>query len=831
MCKKVIYLTSVLVLSVISTGYADVVIGDWEDGSYDGWIDWGAGQATIESIGEPKYTFSPIGATLGSSALKVSPGSGWQQNLSISLADIGAMDAFAANKAFSIDVTYNSADWDPGTTYAQVYQVSFNSDGFGWHDVGGAAAPEGTAGVVFIDTLNPENPGAIPLIDPGTEGTTITGTWTWDYSGVVEQFENPSYIQIVIATNSNAPGAYYFDNARLVGSGNLRAENPSPANEATDVQRDPTLIWKRGTDINTHNIYIGTNFGDVNDATSDVHPNVTFTQSDVNNFAPGNLEFNTTYYWRVDEVSGTDLWKGNVWNFTVGSFLVVDDMEAYNGLNPDLEGSNRIFLAWVDGYEVTENGALVGHEIPPFVEQNIVHGGGQSMPFFYDNDMKYSEAKLTLSRQRDWTAEGMKALSLWFYGDPENAVEQMYVAVANVNGQPVVVNHPDSSQIQVADWQQWIISLDQLEDNGIILNDVDSIAIGFGDKNNLRAGGSGMVIFDDVRLYPPKCILSERSAEFARLDFMPLGNPAGDCVIDYQELEILARDWLVMDEVISTTPPGTTGLVVYYPLNEGTGTSISDASGNLHTGTLSEFNISWVSPGVMNSNSAVSFDGSAGSRISIGTWNPAAGTGQLTLALWVKWAGPREPHGGQPQGLICKRDGWSDDGLMFMFEIDTPDSADTRGSIGLRQYSGAGTDIYSEANVMDQFIGRWTHVAATFDGTTAGLYLNGNEIASGPFSFASGTDAGMTIGNNNSDSWPDSPGAFNGLIDEARIYNRALTAAQIAYLADTTPDDGELHSVPSQAELLEAGTQSTLVVNFADFAILADRWLDEELWP
>jgi hypothetical protein len=831
MCKKVVYLMFVLVLLFICDGYADVVIGDWEDGSYDGWIDWGAGQVTIESIGEPKYTFSPIGATLGSSALKVSPVGAWQQNLSISLGDIGAMEDFLANKAFSIDVTYNSADWDPATTYAQVYQVSFNNNGFGWNDVGGSAAPTGAAGVVFTDTLNPDNPGAIPLINPGEEGTTITGTWTWDYSGVIDQFESPAYIQIVIATNSNAPGAYYFDNARLVGSGNLRAENPFPADAATDVRRDPTLTWKRGTNIDTHNIYLGTNFNDVNDATEDVHPNVTFAQTDVNNFTPGNLQFNTTYYWRVDEVNDTDFWRGNIWNFTVGNFLIVDDMESYNGLNPDVEGSNRIFLAWRDGYEVTGNGALVGYEIPPFVEQTIVHGGSQSMPFDYDNNMQYSEAKLTLSRQRDWTEEGMKALSLWFYGDPENDVEQMYVAVANANGQPVVVNHPDPAQIQVQDWQRWVVSLDRFADDGVVLSDVNSIAIGFGDKNNPQAGGTGTVLFDDIRLYPPVCVLSERSAEFARLDFMPPGDPAGDCVIDYRELEVLARDWLVMDEVVPTTPAGTTGLVAYYPMDEGTGTSISDSSGNLHSGTLSEFDVSWVSPGVMNSNSAVSFNGSPGSRISIGTWNPASGTGRLTLALWVKWAGPRESPQGQPQGLICKRDGWSEDGLMFMFEMDTPDSADTRGSLALRQYSVAGTDVYTEANIMDPFIGRWVHIAATFDGTTARLYLNGNEIASGPFSFAGGTDAGMTIGNNNSDSWPDSPGAFNGQMDEVRIYNRALSAAQIAYLADTTPADGELHSLPSQAELFEAGTQSTLVVNFADFAVLADRWLDQELWP
>jgi hypothetical protein len=230
MCKKLICLMSVLVLSFVCTSYADTVIGDWENGSYDSWIDWGAGQASIESIGAPKYTFSPIGATLGNSALKVSPGSGWQQNLSISLADIGGLEAFMANKAFSIDVTYNSADWDPATTFAQVYQVSFNNNGYGWNDVGGAAASTGMNGVVFTDTLNPDSPGAIPLVNPGIEGTTVTGTWTWDYSGVLDRFTLPdtdAYIQIVIATNSDGAGAYYFDNARLTGA------EPEPEPEPT----------------------------------------------------------------------------------------------------------------------------------------------------------------------------------------------------------------------------------------------------------------------------------------------------------------------------------------------------------------------------------------------------------------------------------------------------------------------------------------------------------------------------------------------------------------------------------------------------------------------
>ena len=169
--------------------------------------------------------------------------------------------------------------------------------------------------------------------------------------------------------------------------------------------------------------------------------------------------------------------------------------------------------------------------------------------------------------------------------------------------------------------------------------------------------------------------------------------------------------------------------------------------------------------------------------------------------------------------------------FVFMLELDTPDTADTRGAIGLRQHTSGRTDVYTDTGAMDPYIGQWAHVAATFDGTTARIYINGWEAASGPFAFANGTTAGLTIGNNNSFSWDGCPGTFYGDIDEVRIYNRGLSAAQVAYLADTTPADGELHSVPSKAEFLEIGDQSVIMVNFNDLAVLAQEWLSQMQWP
>ena len=100
-------------------------------------------------------------------------------------------------------------------------------------------------------------------------------------------------------------------------------------------------------------------------------------------FDPGDLEWNKTYYWRVDEVNAADPaspWKGSVWSFTTADFLVVDDFEAYT----DDEGS-RIYESWIDGYADQSNGSIVGHLDPPFAERTIVHGGKQSMPLDYNN--------------------------------------------------------------------------------------------------------------------------------------------------------------------------------------------------------------------------------------------------------------------------------------------------------------------------------------------------------------------------------------------------------------------------------------------------------------
>jgi hypothetical protein len=218
-------------------------------------------------------------------------------------------------------------------------------------------------------------------------------------------------------------------------------------------------------------------------------------------YDPGNLEWNTTYYWRIDEANNANAdspWTGPLWSFTTPNFLVIDDFESYNDLDPTDPESNRIFNAWIDGFDNPAiNGSIVGHAMPPFAEQTIVHGGLQSMPMAYDNAVGKSEATLTLTANHDWTVNGVDTLTIWFRGNGGNAAETMYVIL---NGSAGVDNNNPNAVLRTS-WTQWNIDLQAFAEQGVNLTNINTITLGFGNRSNPVAGGSGMVFFDDIRLY------------------------------------------------------------------------------------------------------------------------------------------------------------------------------------------------------------------------------------------------------------------------------------------------------------------------------------------
>jgi len=267
--------------------------------------------------------------------------------------------------------------------------------------------------------------------------------------------------------------------------------SPNPAKGAVDVTQTPVLTWVPGVFADTHQVYFGTDAASLELKGSGNLGEETFE--------PGQLEWNTTYYWRIDEANNANAdspWTGPLWSFTTANFLIIDDMESYNDLDPADPASNRIFFAWVDGFDnPAVNGSIVGYANPPFAEQTIVHSGNQSMPMSYDNAVGKSEATLTLTSNCDWTVKGVSTLTIWYRGSAGNAAEQMYVTL-NGNAR---VDHDDPDAATKIAWTEWNIDLQAFADQGVNLSNVNSITLGLSSVT----GGTGMMYYDDIRLYAP----------------------------------------------------------------------------------------------------------------------------------------------------------------------------------------------------------------------------------------------------------------------------------------------------------------------------------------
>jgi hypothetical protein len=297
--------------------------------------------------------------------------------------------------------------------------------------------------------------------------------------------------------------------------------NPAPANGAEDVKMTATLSWKPADSAASHEVYFGTDKDAVRNADKNSPEYKGPRTLGAESYDPGKLAWYTTYYWRVDEVDslGSSL-KGPLWSFTTADFISVDDFEDYD------IGNNEIWCSWKDGlgyvafdnepgYNGNGTGSAVGDETTlSYMEEIIVHGGGKSMPVVYDNNQQdyayYSEVELTLDYPRDWTEEGVGVLTIWFRGRSDNDAEPLYVAVSNSTGDSVIVVHDDPAAALLEVWTKWEIPLQTFADQGIILTDVDRIALGQGTRGNITTpGGTGKMYYDDIRLDRPAEVAQE----------------------------------------------------------------------------------------------------------------------------------------------------------------------------------------------------------------------------------------------------------------------------------------------------------------------------------
>jgi hypothetical protein len=211
----------------------------------------------------------------------------------------------------------------------------------------------------------------------------------------------------------------------------VKAYSPIPADGAVDVVQSPTCSWSPGVDAAQHDVYFGTDEQAVASADTTTAGIYKGRQAGTS-YVPGELEWNVTYYWRIDEFNNDgSISTGKVWSFTTADFIWIDDFETYTN-----DVGSRIFQTWIDGLGFSEpapgnpgNGssAFVGHDIwtpgTPYteiIETSTVQNGNQAMPLYYNNSMSpyYSETDRTFAPALNLAANGLTDLSIWVHGNP-----------------------------------------------------------------------------------------------------------------------------------------------------------------------------------------------------------------------------------------------------------------------------------------------------------------------------------------------------------------------------------------------------------------------------
>lgn len=210
---------------------------------------------------------------------------------------------------------------------------------------------------------------------------------------------------------------------------------------------------------------------------------------------------------------------------------------------------------------------------------------------------------------------------------------------------------------------------------------------------------------------------------------------------------------------MSKNVSGQTGLVISYQMNDGSGLSVTDNSGNSHVATLGT-GTSWVASPIQFTANALSFDG-ADDFVEIYDTALLDITTAITLEAWVY---PISNAG--VQNVICKSSQTINTGYIF------PRTDDGWANTSFYLHLDGGWNVVTAAYPS---LNEWHHLAATYDGATMKIYIDG--VLS-----ASQAATGTITTNNNSLVLGDQPGyseVYGGAADDIRVWNTARTAAEI----------------------------------------------------
>jgi hypothetical protein len=498
----------------------------------------------------------------------------------------------------------------------------------------------------------------------------------------------------------------------------------NPVDGANDVDPDAVLTWRAGREAATHEVFVGTDANDLPQV--DTSTGSPFGAYDTRAL---DLQLSQTYYWRINEVNEgqvPSLWEGDdVQSFTVADFVVVDDFEGYTN---EAETYSRVFQTWIDG---------AGYTNPV-----VVPGNGTGSYMGYDPTLgDIMETRIT---------HGGSQSAPFSYGNggkSTSEVTRTYDQAQDWTGHGIttlVVHFYGTPENGAA--QLYVkINGTRVDYSGPADNllrgrwtqwNIDLTGVSAaGNVNTLTlgmegAGSQGLLLVDDILLYK------------------------------------VAPE---IPEVAAAVDPGTDGLLAYYDMEN----DLMDGSGNGLDGTA--VGAPTFSAGLVPYGTALSLAGA--DCVDLGTpaaFNPS---GSFSVSLWAN------------------AEAWSEDWAHTMIGNRGEDSIGWQ----IRRYAGTpniafttrgvGNDDMQSAAVMP--IGSWVHIACVYDNAanTKQIYINGapeQEVTTTAGVIAA-TTHNTYIGARATSDNTAQEAFFTGLLDEIRVYNRALSAGEVEFLSDPTP--------------------------------------------
>jgi len=748
-----------------------------------------------------------------------------------------------------------------------------------------------------------------------------------------------TYYWVVMEVNSVNDNGYPVNMAGInAGRGQVwqfrtisgKASNLTPKNNAT-VEVAPiaaggsvsvTLRWTSGVftrqtgpghnKTGGHDVYMGTDPGSVTKATATVDPNNVYkgrTSSDFGvqaTYLGTNLRLDKPTYWRIDEINDanfplTKMWKGDTLKFTIPNYVLIDDFSTY-GTTADLNKK------WKSGH----GGYVASYRCTLNNGSTIALSSG-TMQYAYDNTVGsslYSEVAYTFDGAGvdfNTGAQGTAALSMTYKGAVGNSTnptyDRMYVILrdSNTDGDTPIVNHWDPNAAKntttTSFWPQWNIDIDDF--TGANLSTVKRLLLGFGVPRHSSGtkGGTGVVYFDNFRIYQPRCVgLYAYRTLPGDLLLSTAYPPISDCKVDIKDLRLLTEqvqsgkvhpadiskapssrnggDWVKSDHWTDAVPandPCDSSLIAYWkcsilPTDANTQT-VTDYSGNGRHGTRGRLptaydnnDPNWVKDNDSNhphkGYKVLDFNDKEYVMCGGGTtWSHLANS-DFTLCTWMKLKA-RTAAGWEC--FVAKGErAWKLQMLVAgqLIHFATP-----------RNGNGGNRTIYAGPD-------KWYHVAGVWHAETdqlkAYIYVNGlldNAVVTS-VSPAQESDCDVILGakvnesiwslnkvedrnyyyaNCPSDSNSSGPmnHFLNGRLDDVRIYNRALTEGEIMRLAKATnplfvTGYKRHYNSPSSSSVAFDGRRAADLqwpfppdgkVDFKDFAIMADDWLQTANWP